>query len=33
MQNDQYDSDNDQRMNPSAGAWDSFADVPTEKAE
>jgi len=33
MQYDEYDRDNDQRMDPTASARDSLTDVSTEKAE
>jgi len=33
MQYDEYDGDNDQCVNPTAGARESWAYVPTEKAE
>jgi hypothetical protein len=33
VQNDEYDHDNDQNVNPIAGAWESWAYVPTQEAE
>jgi hypothetical protein len=33
MQNDKNNGDDDQDMDPIAGAWKARADVPTEKAE
>jgi hypothetical protein len=33
VQYDEYDGDNDQRVNPSAGLREAWADVSTEKAE
>jgi len=33
VQYDEYDGDNDQRMDPTAGLWEPWADIPTEKAE
>jgi hypothetical protein len=32
-QNNQYDGDNDQRMDPTAGLREAWADATTEKAE
>jgi len=32
-QYDEYDGDNDQSMNPIAGAWEAWTYIPTEKAE
>ena len=32
-QYDEYDGDNEQSMDPTAGLWDARAYVPTEKAE
>jgi hypothetical protein len=33
VQYDEYDGDNDQNMNPTAGLREPWADVPTEKAK
>jgi hypothetical protein len=33
MQYDEYDGDNDQKVNPTAGAREAWTYVPTEKAE
>jgi len=33
LQYDEYDGDNDQSMNPTAGLRESWTDVPAEKAE
>jgi len=33
VQYDEYDGDNDQSVNPTAGLWEPWTDVPTEKAE
>jgi hypothetical protein len=33
LQYDEYDGDNEQRMNPTAGLRESWTDVPAEKAE
>jgi hypothetical protein len=32
-QYDEYDGDNEQSMDPTAGLWEARAYVPTEKAE
>jgi hypothetical protein len=33
VQYDEYDSDNDQKVNPTAGLREAWTYVPTEKAE
>jgi hypothetical protein len=33
MQDDEYDGDNDQNMDPTAGFREAWTDSPTEKAE
>jgi hypothetical protein len=33
VQNDEYDDDDDQNMNPTASLWESWTYVPTEKTE
>jgi hypothetical protein len=33
VQYDEYDGDDDQRVDPIAGLWEAWADPPTEKAE
>jgi hypothetical protein len=33
LQNDEYDDDNDQNVNPTAGFREARTDVPAEKAE
>jgi hypothetical protein len=33
VQYDEYDGDNDQKVNPTAGLWEVWTYVPTEKAE
>jgi hypothetical protein len=33
VQNNQYDDDNDQRMDPTAGLWEPWTDSVAEKAQ
>jgi hypothetical protein len=33
MQYDEYDGDNDQRVNPTAGLWEAWTDSSTKEAE